>query len=583
MSNQKPANFVRLSRDYLSPHKAGLLFGGLFVTISNMCSAYYPRLIGQTVDVIAHGDAMLGTVLTNIGYILLLTLGSGFFMFATRKTIIVASRKIEYQLRRDFLAALEQHSQRYFDRMPTGVLMAHATNDISAVREFLGPAIMYSANTVTTFAFVITLMIALDPLTTGVALLPLPFIALTTYKIGKQIYGASRRVQEEFSNLTRHAQEAFSGIRIIRAFVREPYEEGLFAKQSKAYVTSNVKLARLNALFMPSMMMLVGSAQLLVLLFGGYRVVSGELSIGSLTQFFIYLGQLIWPIAAIGWVTGIIQRSAASLDRLYSVLDAEPEIKFPHHSLRLPRRFDISCKDVSFSYDAHKPVLTKITCAIEEGKHVGIVGPIGSGKSTLVRLLARLYDPDSGAIAIDNVPIAMLNANDLRQFVRCVPQESFLFSMSIAENICVGNPQATENEIWHALDQAGIADEVSRFPDGLNTIVGERGVLLSGGQRQRLAIARALIGRPQVLLFDDALSAVDTQTERHILAHLRKLNCTTIIVTHRISTIEHCDEIFVLEQGRITAHGSHQRLLSTSSFYQKLYERQLLEQQLQLH
>lgn len=578
MTEQSRNNFQRLAAEYLAPYKGILLLGAVFVTISNACSALYPRVIGNTVDRIANGSATYSTVLINIGLTLLLTAGSGLFMFATRKTIIVTSRKIEYELRRDFLAALERQSQRFYDRMPTGVLMAHATNDIAAVREFLGPAIMYSANTLTTFAFVLTLMVSLDLITTVAALIPLPIIAWTTYALGRRIYVASRQVQEQFSELTRSAQEAFSGIRILRAFVRENYEESLFSKQSHRYVRSNLRLARLQALFMPSMMLLVGLSQLLVLLVGGYRLMKGTLTVGMLAQFFIYVGQLIWPMAAIGWVIGIVQRSAASLDRLYTVMDEQPDVVFPAIARATPRRFDIRCQNLAFAYTPGKTVLANVTLVIPEGTHTGIIGPIGSGKSTLLRLIARLYKPDRGTIMIGDIPIEQLSSSALRSIIQMVPQEPFMFSMSIAENVRVANPNASEEEIWHVLEYAGIATEVEQFPDGLGTVVGERGILLSGGQRQRLALARALMGKPRILLLDDALSAVDTVTERHILTHLRQLGCTTLIVSHRISSIEHCDQIIVLEHGTITATGTHSELCAKSRFYQTLVERQRLEQ-----
>lgn len=580
MTTHTRTNFQRLAQQYLAPRWIVLALGGVFVTLSNLCSAYYPRIIGQTVDTFARGNASWESTLGNIAIILLLTIGSGVFMFATRKTVIVTSRKIEYELRRDYLAALERQSQRFYDRMPTGVLMAHATNDIAAVREFLGPAIMYSANTLTTFGFVFALMVALDPLVTACALLPLPLVAFSTYRIGKRIYTASRHVQEEFSELVRHAQEAFSGIRIIRAFVREVYEESLFGTQSSAYIESNLRLARLQALFMPSMMLLVGTSQLIVLLVGGWKVAAGTMSIGSLTQFFIYIGQLIWPVAAIGWVSGIVQRSAASLDRLYAIMDEQPDLTFPLRSELRPSSFAVECNHVSFSYVPGRPILIDVTFRLEEGMHIGIVGPIGSGKSTLVHLLARLYDPDGGIITIGNVSLHLLSIEDLRQFVRVVPQVPFLFSMTIAENIRVGNPKASDVEVLRALERAGIADEVMQFPQQLDTIVGERGILLSGGQRQRLAIARALVGKPHILLLDDALSAVDTATERHIQAELRALQCTTIIVSHRISTIEHCDQVIVLERGHISAQGTHTEVLSANTFYRTLYDRQQLERRL---
>ncbi len=567
---------------YIKRYRTRILLGLLFVTISNACSAYYPRLIGATVDIFRSPQFTMSEVWLKIGQILMLTVGSGFFMYLTRKTIIVASRKVEYDLRRDFLAAVEKQDPKYFAKTPTGSLMAHATNDIAAVREFMGPAIMYSANTATTFVFAVFLMLRLNPSITFVALIPLPFIALSTFIIGKRIHIAFKRVQHQFEVVTTQSQEVFSGIRIIRAFVQEKLERSIFKEQSQRYVDNNLKLARTQSAMMPAMMVLVGCSQVLVLSYGGLSVVNGSASIGDLTQFFIYLNQLIWPVAAIGWVTNIVQRAAASTSRLNLIMQRNSELPLRYGTM-LEAEPTVSFNHVSFRYEqSGHLVLNDIQLDVPYRSSLGIVGSVGSGKSTLVKLIARLYDPSDGVLRIGQHEARDIELKDLRSHIGMVMQEPFLFSMSIAENVRLAKPDATMDQVVRASTEAQLHDEIVGFPKGYDTLIGERGISLSGGQKQRLAIARALIHKPKLLIFDDALSAVDTATERRIANALRSNanEQTMIFVAHRISTVMNCDQIVVLDKGQIVERGTHQELLQLNGRYADMYQRQLLEQEL---
>lgn len=566
---------------YLKRHKLRLILGFFFVTISNVCSTSIPRYVGSIVDGMQKAEINQSDVNLSIGIILLLTIGSGFFMYLTRKTIIVSSRLIEYELRNDLLIALERQSLSFYHKHSTGSLMALTTNDISAMREFLGPALMYSANTITTFSFALAFMGALNPSLTLMALLPLPFMAFLTYFIGKKVHIGFRDVQEQFSQLTAQAQEAFSGVRVIRAYRRESFETQEFEKQSEVYQIRNIRLAFLQSLTMPSMMALVGFSNLLVLGYGGMLAIQGKATIGDLSQFFIYLNQLIWPVAAIGWVTNLIQRAAASAKRVGDIMDMESEI---HDTVSGVASTDdssgIRFNAVGMHYPGRTiPALSEITFAIPKGTSIGIVGATGSGKSTIAGLLPRLFDPTSGSITINGRNIQSMPLNALRKTIGLIQQEAFLFSMSLAENIRFGNPNASMDDVKRAADLAGLADDIAEFPKGYDTIVGERGITLSGGQKQRTAIARAIIRNPEILIFDDAFSAVDTATEEHIIKGLSLLmkDRTTIIIAHRISTVALCDTIIVLDKGRIIESGTHGALLAKNGVYASMHERQQLE------
>lgn len=593
---------------YFRRYKNKFILGFIFVTLSNLCSTSIPLVVGSVIDTLSSGKSdfftinlhlgplhffktSFGTsrnsnVLLHIASIMLLTAGSGLFMFLTRRTIIVASRLVEYDVRNDFLKAIERQSLRFFHGTTTGSLMAHATNDVSAVREFIGPAVMYTANTITTFAFAIAIMASLNPSITFFALLPLPLIGFTTYYVGSRVHVMFRDVQEQFEQLTSQAQESFSGVRVVRAYVREEFETDRFKNLSGEYLVRNMRLARMQSLTMPLMVVLVGISQIIVLGYGGLQVIEGKATLGVITQFFIYLSQLIWPVAAIGWVTNLVQRAAASIKRIGKILDESVDITESAATDNLIQdiKGEIEFKNVSFKYLPEFPyALKNISFKIPVGSSLGIVGSVGSGKSSLVNLIPRLYDITEGEISIDGKSIHTIPLKTLRGLIGVVPQESFLFSLSIEENIQFGREDATLEDVMKASDIAQLTPEIERLPEGFKTIVGERGITLSGGQKQRTAIARALVRKPGILILDDALSAVDTGTEERILKGLAEVmqNRTTILISHRISTVKNTDQIIVLDDGEIAEKGTHAELLKLGRLYAEMYSRQLLEEEIE--
>lgn len=578
---------------YLRRYRSLVLLGITFITISNICSTLIPRVVGRTIDTLRVETFTQENVLALIGEILLLTIGSGFFMFATRRTIIVASRRVEEDLRNDFVNALQSQSQKFFHDRSTGSIIALFTNDIGAVREFIGPAIMYSANTITTFAFALSFMVSLNGWLTLAIVIPVPFIAYSTYKLGRKIHEQYKRVQEQYEHITTHAQETFSGVRVVRAYAREESEDMTFADESRTYYGRNMKLARYNALMMPAMTVLFNISYVIVIGFGGWLIVKDMLTVGMLTQFFIYLNQLLWPIAAIGWVTGMIQRGAASMARLGAIIEHVPEIRdteFTNMSIK-ELKGTVSFSNVTLSYPTTTSdgigtmttVLHNINLDIPAGTSLGIVGHVGSGKTSLVNLIPRLYDVTDGAVSIDGHDVRTIPLGVLRDTIAVVPQESFLFSDTIRENVRFGNPEATDDDVLRASSLAQLDGDVGTLPQGYDTIVGERGITLSGGQKQRTALARAILDDPAVLILDDSLSAVDTDTESRILRGLEtvKHGRTTIIIAHRVSAVKDCDRIIVLKDGRIIESGSHNELLTLGGTYADLHERQLLEAAIQ--
>ncbi len=571
---------------YLRRHRRKYLLGFLFVTISNICSAAAPYLVGSAIDLLASGLFTGGDIAIRIVGLLFLTAGSGYFMFLTRQQIIVASRQIEYELRNDLLITIQNLPLRYFQRTSTGDLMAHATNDISASREFLGPAIMYTANTATTFLFALGMMAYMSPTITIAALLPLPLISYMTYKIGTKVHVIFRDVQDHFSRLTAAAQENMSGVRVIRAYVRETYESSMFKVISKEYLQRNLQLARVQSLIMPAMIFLAGLSQILVLGVGGQKVISGEVSLGQLTQFFIYLNLLIWPVIAVGWVTNLVQRASASMGRLGRIFDEHRDITDSEQTDANIAELQgaIEFRNVRFRYSDLLPeVLHNINITIPAGTTVGVVGKTGSGKSSLVNLLPRLFDATEGSVRIDGHDVRTIPIAALRQNIAVVPQESFLFSASISENILFGAPGASMDDVIEAASIAQLHNDVKDFPEGYNTLVGERGITLSGGQKQRTAIARAVIRRPSILIFDDSLSAIDTQTEERILRGLQSVMSgrTSIIIAHRISTVKSADMIVVLDDGAVAEMGTHESLMTHNGLYADMYKRQLLEEEIE--
>jgi ATP-binding cassette, subfamily B, multidrug efflux pump len=577
-------------KPYLLRYKKTLLFGLLTVIGSNIFTVVQPMFLGKAVDELKHGieshTFVSGDLLLWAGLIVGFSIVAGFCTFLTRQTIIVASRHIEFDLRNDLLSHLQKLSYSYFQNTPTGDLMAHATNDISAVRNAVGPGIMYPSDTVMTLSFVLIMMFMADWQLTLLVLIPMPLVSYVVYRLGKLVNKIFTDRQEQFSLLTTHAQETLSGVRIIKAYVREEYESERFRKLSWEYLKKNLVLAQVQSIMWPLMFVLVGISLVIAIYFGGLKVIDGRMSIGTLTAFTAYLSMLIWPMIAFGWVTNILQQGAASMNRLAAIFDNEPEIKDTESTDQSIDHIDggIEFRSVSFTHqNAAQPTLKNINLKIEPGTTVAIVGYTGSGKSTLVNLLPRLYDSTGGELLIDGKDIRNIPLEVLRSSIGFVPQETFLFSETIAENIRYGVDEFKEEDLRSAAEISQIAKDVLEFPKQFNTTIGERGITLSGGQKQRTSIARAIMRQPKILILDDALSAVDTFTEEKILQHLREFmkGRTSIIISHRISTVKDANLIVVLQNGEIVERGTHDDLVSFGGIYADLHQKQLLEQQLE--
>jgi ATP-binding cassette subfamily B protein len=546
--------------------------------------------LGKAVDQLKRGIGshtfVSGDLLVWAGLIVGFSIIAGIFTFLTRQTIIVTSRHIEFDLRNDLLSHLQKLSYSYFQNKPTGDLMAHATNDISAVRNVVGPGIMYPSDTFMTLTFVLIMMFMNDWQLTLLVLIPMPFVSYVVYRLGKLVNKIFTDRQEQFSLLTTRAQETLSGVRIVKAYVREEYEEDRFRKLSWDYLKKNLVLAKVQSIMWPMMFVLVGLSLVITIYFGGLKVIDGRMTIGTLTAFTAYLGMLIWPMIAFGWVTNILQQGAASMGRLAAIFDTEPEIKdteATNHSIDHIDG-DIEFRSVSFMHkNAAQPTLKNINLKINSGMTVAIVGYTGTGKSTLVNLIPRLYDITRGELLIDGNDIRRIPLEVLRSNIGFVPQETFLFSETIAENIRYGVDNFVEEDLKSAADISQITKDVLEFPKQFDTTIGERGITLSGGQKQRTSIARAIMRQPKILILDDALSAVDTYTEENILQHLREFmkGRTSIIISHRISTVKNADLIVVLQNGEIVERGTHNELVELDGIYSELHRKQLLEQELE--
>ncbi|MFH0990196.1 MAG: ABC transporter ATP-binding protein [bacterium] len=575
---------------YLRRYQKTLMLGVLTIIGSNIFTVVQPMLMGFAIDdlkrAIEQRSVSGSDFLLWAGLIIGFSLIASIFTFLTRQTIIVISRHIEFDLRNDFLAHLQKLPYSYFQNTSTGDLMAHATNDIASVRNVLGPGIMYPTDTFMTFTMVLTLMLLKDWQLTLLALVPLPLVSYAVYRLGKTIHQKSIEKQEQFSLLTTRAQENLSGIRVIKSYVREEYEIERFAKLSWDYLQKNLVLARLQSVLWPLLFLLVGFSIIITMYAGGVQVINGTLTIGALMAFLTYLTMLIWPVIAFGWVTNMLQQGAASMGRLCKIFDTVPDIQDTGQTDRTIQSIqgEIEFRNVSFTHNnAPRPVLNGITLTIKKGMTLAIVGYTGSGKSTLVNLIPRLYDINSGELLIDGKPITAIPVDVLRSNIGFVPQETFLFSDTIAENIRYGADDWTMENIHAAAEISQIVKDVLEFPKQFDTMIGERGITLSGGQKQRTSIARAMIRKPNILILDDCLSAVDTHTEEEILSRLRLFmkDRTSIIISHRISTVKEADLIIVLEKGKIVERGTHEELVARGGIYTDLYEKQLLEKEIE--
>ena len=552
---------------YLYTYRKKLLIGVFITIIARIFSLFTPRLVGNSMTAIEQflkqsnqDSAILGkTLLFNIALIITASLVSGFFTFLMRQTIINVSRYIEYDLKNEVYQHYQVLCSTFYKKNRTGDLMSRISEDVSKVRMYFGPALMYSINTIALFVIVISYMVSIAPSLTLYTLLPLPVLSITIYQLSKAINIRSTAVQETLAKLSSFTQEAFSGIGIIKSYNLQASIEGSFATLSLESKNQNVALAKVQAWFFPLMILLIGFSNLLVIYVGGKQYIAGEIEIGVLAEFIIYVTMLTWPVATVGWVTSIVQQAEASQKRINAFLQQKPSIENGFSTKKITQA-QLSFEKVSFTYPyTGIKALKNISFKLKEGETLGIVGKTGSGKSTLLELIARLYDPTEGKIIIDNQNANTYALNNLREVLGYVPQNPFLFSESIEDNIRFGKKDASIEEIVEAAKNAAVHHNIKEFKDGYKTLLGERGVTLSGGQIQRVSIARALIKDPMILLFDDCLSAVDADTEEKILEHLNRISQdkTTCIVSHRVCSVKNADKIIVLKEGEIIQQGTH--------------------------
>jgi ATP-binding cassette subfamily B multidrug efflux pump len=571
---------------YLKKYWRGFAFGTLCVLLLNGIWVQFPRVLRLAIDYLDKGGRDIGKLGFYALLIVAIATTKGIFQFLTRWIVIGISRDIEFDLRNDMFRHLEQLSFPYYQRNRTGDIMARATNDLNAVRMLLGPAIMYSANTIVFTAGALFYMMRISPKLTAYTFLPLPVASIVIQYFGRQIHERFEKIQAMFSDISARAQENFSGARLIRAYAQEAAEIRQFEKANTEYIRRSLPLARLIGLLWPTLELTLGLAIVLVLWLGGQETLRNRMTPGDFAAFLTYMVQLTWPVIALGWVVNIFQRGTASLSRINEILQEKPEIADekavkaagpPEAEIR----GEIEFRNLNFSYNG-VPVLRDVDLQIPAGTSLAIVGPTGSGKTTLVDLIPRVYDTTPGTVLIDGRPIREYPLEFLRRNIGFVPQETFLFSDTIRENIAFGKEDGTDEEVRSAAEAANIAMDIESFPEGFKTVVGERGITLSGGQKQRTAIARAILRNPRILILDDALSSVDTQTEDKILNHLREVmqGRTTIFISHRVSTVRNADRIAVLHSGRIVELGTHDELLARNGYYTDLYNKQLLEEEL---
>ena len=584
---------------YLRKYRATFYIGALCVLCNNTVWILFPMVIRDAVrDLNTH--VTVHTLLKYSLYLLAVAAVKAIFQYLTRWILIGVSREIEFDLRNDLFAHLEQLSYSYYQRTRTGDIMARMTNDLNAVRMLVGPGIMYTANTIVFTAVSLVFMLSISPKLTLFAFLPLPIFSIVVQYFGRQIHERFERIQAMFSEISARAQENFSGARLIRAYVQEEAEIELFERANEEYIGRSLKLVRLMGMLWPTLETLLGMAIVIVLFVGGREVIQHRINVGDFAAFNTNMVQLTWPIIALGWVINIFQRGTASLRRIESILEEKPEMTDADVAVSgAPTSVlgEIEFRDLSFGYgdtlqstndgfgrDHNRTIILKnVNLRVPAGSSLAIVGPTGSGKSTLVSLIPRIYDAEPGSVLIDGRPIREFPLELLRKNIGFVPQETFLFSDTIRENIAFGAEEASDADVRRVAEAASIASDIESFPEGYNTVVGERGLTLSGGQKQRTAIARALIRNPRILILDDALSSVDTHTEDRILNYLREImrGRTTIFISHRVSTVRNADRIAVLHDGEIVEYGTHDELIDQNGYYTELYNKQLLEEELE--
>ncbi len=576
---------------YFYNYRYRLLVGTLITIIARIFTIAVPKFVGDSVAIIQQYLNKEVTEITDVKSQLIMNIAlifgsvliAAFFTFLMRQTFIVVSRYIEFDLKNEIFLHYERLSLNFYKKNRTGDLMNRISEDVVRVRMYAGPALMYSINTITLFIIVISYMFSIAPKLTLYTIIPLPILSIAIYKLSVAIHERSTIVQEYLSKLTTFTQESFSGIAIIKAYGIEPQTNTNFEKLSNLSKEKNIHLVKVQALFFPLMVLLIGISNLLVIYIGGQQVIEGLIDLGVIVEFIIFVNMLTWPVATVGWVTSIIQQAAASQERINEFLDQMPEIKNHANSITKPVSGAIRFDNVSFTYDdTNITALQNISFEVLPGQTLAIIGKTGSGKSTILELIGRLYDVTSGTIYIDESPIPKLHLNTIRQAIGYVPQDPFLFSDSISTNIRFGKENATIKEVHQAAKTAAVHTNIMDFANGYETILGERGITLSGGQKQRVSIARAVIKDPKILLFDDCLSAVDTETEEEILGNLHQISKdkTTIIVSHRISSAKNADKIIILEDGHILQQGSHSELINKEGYYQELYFKQLSEKEL---
>ena len=575
---------IRTLFPYLRRYRKGLALGMASLLMKDVFAVALPLVIKFGIDSLTRGFSVR-IVLELAGLLVALSVVKGIFQYWMRVIIIGISRDIEFDLRNDLFKRLVILSQDFYARYRTGDIMARCTNDLNAVRMMLGPGVMYWTETVITIILAIIVMLAIDPKLTVMAMSPAPFVSLAVVVFGRQIHKRFEQIQSMFSDISSLVQENLSGVRVVRAYAQERAEMTQFEVLNLEYIRSNISLARLQGLFMPLLQALIGTTFLMVLWFGGRQLLAGKIGLGTFVMFNTYMGILIWPMIAFGWVVNLMQRGTASLNRINEILFQPPTIAPPavqSPSIDLHQPLKICFHNVSVTHGS-RDALSNLNLKIDSGETIAIVGHTGSGKTTLVNLIPRLMDPTSGFVDFNGIDLRQYDPEVLRREIGFVPQETFLFSATLAENIAWGVPDASLSDIEQAADLAGLSSDIAAFPNGLQTVIGERGLTLSGGQKQRTAIARAILRNPRVLILDDALSSVDTVTEEQILQNLAGImrNRTTILISHRVTTVQNANRIIVLSHGSVVEIGTHQDLQRRGGYYAELYQKQLLEEELE--